>query len=123
MHAAYNRSSGVLNSVDSWRSLFFYLYTGVIQFAPLRSQGVNMRTQYIQERTTPDKPPPCSPKVIYSLAVAVGHSLVFLIFPRSLNFCIQLEVNTLRDLAFYNIQSKLTPENVVAELFSGFTCW
>ena len=36
--------------------------------------------------------------------------------------CIQLEVNALRDLAFDDIQSKVTPENVITELFSGFSC-
>jgi len=66
---------GVARVVDfagSWRSLFFYLCTGVIQFAPLKSRGADVRAQYIQEEATPDKPPPCSPKVIYSLASTVG---------------------------------------------------
>ena len=35
--------------------------------------------QYIQGQTTLDKPPPCSPKVIYSLAVAVSWSLCFFV--------------------------------------------
>jgi hypothetical protein len=57
---------------DSWRSLFFYLCTGDIQFAPLKSQGVDLRRRYVKEKTTDGLPAPCSPKGIYSLARAVG---------------------------------------------------
>ncbi|KAF9778362.1 hypothetical protein BJ322DRAFT_1147820 [Thelephora terrestris] len=85
----------------TWRSLFFYLYTDSIQFAPLKSQGANARAQYLREPTTPDKPPPCSPKTIYSIAT-------------------RLEIKALRDIAFDDIRSKVTSENVTIELFSGF---
>ena len=57
---------------DSWRSLFFYLCTDIIQFAPLKSQSVSARARYVQEETTPYQSPPCSPKSIYSLAAAVS---------------------------------------------------
>ncbi|KAF9645618.1 hypothetical protein BDM02DRAFT_3271586 [Thelephora ganbajun] len=90
-----------VGSFASWRSLFFYLCTDVIQFAPLKSQGTDMRAQYVREQTTPDEPPPCSPRVIYSLASA-------------------LDIKPLRDLAFDDIRSKVTSTNVVTELFSSF---
>ncbi|KAF9645620.1 hypothetical protein BDM02DRAFT_3262815 [Thelephora ganbajun] len=91
-----------VGSFASWRSLFFYLCTDVIQFAPLKSQGTDVRAQYVREQTTPDRPPPCSPRVIYSLASA-------------------LDIKPLRDLAFDDIRSKVTSTNVVTELFSSFT--
>ena len=58
----------------SWMSLFFYLCAESIKFAPLKSQGLDTRTRYIQEETDrhPHVPPPCSPKAIHSLAVAVS---------------------------------------------------
>ena len=69
--------SWTVDSVDSWRSLVFYLYTGTVEFAPLKSQGADVRARYVQERTTADKSPPCSPKAIYSLASVVSsHSHV-----------------------------------------------
>jgi len=54
--------------------MFFYLYVGSIRFAPLKSQGLDVRVQYIQKNAEldPHAPPPCSPKVIHSLAVAVS---------------------------------------------------
>jgi len=47
-------------------------------------------------------PPPCSPKAIYSLAVA-------------------LNIDPLRDLALSQIRSRITSANVITEFFSGFT--
>ena len=67
--------SSCVNFFDSWRSLFFYICTDVIQFARLRSQGIDVRARYVQKQTTPGKPPPCSPKVIYSLATAVSSDI------------------------------------------------
>ena len=95
----------------------------MIQFAPLRSQGANTRAQYIQGQTTLENPPPCSPKAIYSLATAVSCNLCFLCSRGRSTLSIQLEVKGLRKLAFDDIRSKVTPENVVTELFSGFTSW
>ena len=53
--------------------MFFYFCTGSIKLAPLNSQGSAARAQYIQAEAEldPHTPPPCSPKVIHSLAVAV----------------------------------------------------
>jgi hypothetical protein len=53
---------------SSWQSLFFYRCTDTISFAPLRSQGVDSRLNYIRGGTTTAAPPPCSPKSIYVLA-------------------------------------------------------
>jgi len=82
-YARYPVVTGISRIVDlanSWRSLFFYLCTDVIRFAPLKSQGADVRAQYVQERTTPDMPPPCSPKAIYSLAIAVSsHARVYFV--------------------------------------------
>ena len=55
----------------SWKSLFFYRCTDTISFAPLKSQGIDSRLEYIRENTVTDAPPPCSPKSIYILAELV----------------------------------------------------
>ncbi|KAF9778359.1 hypothetical protein BJ322DRAFT_1092792 [Thelephora terrestris] len=75
-----------------WKSLFFYSCTNVIHFAPIKSQGVEVRAQHGAG---------CSPRVIYSLATA-------------------LEIEPLRDLALNDIRSKITPKNLISELFSRF---
>jgi len=51
----------------SWRSLFFYLCTDDISFAPLKSQGEEYRLAYIFGAPLCSTPP-CSPKSIYVLA-------------------------------------------------------
>ena len=56
---------------SSWKSLFFYRCTDVISFAPLKSQGVDSRMNYIRQQTITAAPPPCSPKSIYVLASLV----------------------------------------------------
>ena len=58
----------------SWKSLFFYPCTDEVLFAPLRSQGVDYRSNYIREKTAAAAPPPCSPKGIYTLADLVRES-------------------------------------------------
>ena len=60
------------NGFPSWKSLLFYLCTGTITFAPLRSQGIELRSDYIRSNTTAAAPPPCSPKSLYVLAGEVG---------------------------------------------------
>ncbi|KAF9785359.1 hypothetical protein BJ322DRAFT_826989 [Thelephora terrestris] len=89
-----------VGSFTSWRSLFFYMCTDIIRFAPLKSQGIDVRARHIQEQTMQDKPPPCSPKAIYSLATALWNP-------------------ALRNLAFEDIRSKIADANVVTELFSS----
>lgn len=91
-----------IGSFASWSALFFYMCTGEIKFAPLRSQGADMRAQYVKEQGTSGKAPSCSPKAVYSIATV-------------------LEIKSLRELAFDDIRSKISSENIVAELFSAFT--
>ena len=55
----------------SWKSLFFYRCTNTISFAPLKSQGVDFRLNYIRIGAVTTTPPPCSPKSIYVLAKLV----------------------------------------------------
>lgn len=59
------------NDISSWKSLFFYHCTDVISFAPLKSQGVEARWNYIRGKKGAATPPPCSPKSIYVLASLV----------------------------------------------------
>ena len=56
-----------------WEALLFYLYTGIMNFAPLTSAGVQARDAYITEftRTHPHQPRPSSPKSMYQLATKV----------------------------------------------------
>ena len=69
------------NKRSSWRALFFYRCTDVISFAPLRSQGVDARSNYVRGRMGTATPPPCSPKSIYVLAsLARKHSIEHLIY-------------------------------------------
>ena len=68
------------NTLFSWKSLFFYRCTDEILFAPLKSQGVDSRLNYIRENTVTKTPPPCSPKSIYLLADFVSGPSVELIF-------------------------------------------
>ncbi|KAK0468588.1 hypothetical protein IW261DRAFT_1054264 [Armillaria novae-zelandiae] len=77
----------------TWKAFLAYLYTQEISFAPLMSSGTR--------RTTTNKDA-CSPKSMYRLAVKAG-------------------LDSLKDLAFENICSQLTPRNIVDEVFSKFT--
>ena len=52
----------------SWKSLFFYRCTDAILFAPLKSQGVDARSDYIRQNQGAAIPLPCSPKGIHVLA-------------------------------------------------------
>ena len=104
----------------SWKSLFFYRCTDTISFAPLRSQGVDSRLNYIRERSTTAAPPPCSPKTIYVLASLVRNlqsNISCTILTRQL----KLGIQPLCDSAFANIKSKVSPDNVVGEVFSWVT--
>ncbi|KAK0468587.1 hypothetical protein IW261DRAFT_1426283 [Armillaria novae-zelandiae] len=77
----------------TWKAFLAYLYTQEVSFAPLKSTGGTLRT------ATKDT---CSPKSMYRLAVKAG-------------------LDSLKDLAFENICSQLTPRNIVDEVFSKFT--
>ena len=53
-----------------WEALLFYVYTGKIAFAPLRSEGTEERMSAIKqhEHDHPHQPPLVSPKSVYRLA-------------------------------------------------------
>ncbi|KAF9645603.1 hypothetical protein BDM02DRAFT_3189560 [Thelephora ganbajun] len=109
---------------SAWRSLFFYKCTGQISFAPLRSQGVDSRLRYILERTTADAPPPCSPKSIYVLANLVSSRRPAKALIRGVALTLyrwKLNIQPLRDLAFKDVKSKLSEDNIVEEFFSCVT--
>jgi len=92
----------VAGSFSAWRSLFFYRCTDEISFALLKSQGADARLNHIRENTVAAAPSPCSPKSIYVLANMLG-------------------IQALCDMAFADIKSKVTPDNVVDEVFSWVT--
>ena len=54
--------------------MMFYLYTGMIDFAPPRSFGIQERKQYIAEyvRAHPLRAAPCSSKSMFRLADKVS---------------------------------------------------
>jgi len=63
-----------IGSFSAWKSLFFYRCTERILFAPLKSQGVELRLNFLHEKTIAAAPPPCSPKSIYVLAKLLKQS-------------------------------------------------
>ncbi|PSS15404.1 hypothetical protein PHLCEN_2v3280 [Hermanssonia centrifuga] len=89
---------------STWKALIFYLVTGEVAFAPLKSQ----RKESVKEADTDDQSPPnssaplCSPKSMYRIAD-------------------QLELEDLKVLAQNDILSKLSADNILSELFSEFT--
>lgn len=90
----------------TWKAFVFYLYTGQIAFAPLKSQGnpstgsSNLKPSR-KDNYTPS-PPLCSPKSMYRLADELG-------------------LNDLKALAKNAIGSKLSEQNIVTELLSTLT--
>ncbi|KAI0779796.1 hypothetical protein C8Q74DRAFT_716295 [Fomes fomentarius] len=82
----------------TWRSLIFYAYTGRIAFTPLRSQGFVYHDDGIDAAQLPI----CSPKSMYRLAAKYGNQ-------------------ELKMQAGFDIQSKLSTQNVLDELFGKFT--
>ncbi|KAH9938917.1 hypothetical protein B0H21DRAFT_757506 [Amylocystis lapponica] len=78
----------------TWMALVFYLYTGEVVFALLKSQRQAKLMGLFG-------PPPCSPKSMYRLADKYG-------------------LSELKELAKEDIRSKLTPQNILEELFSDF---
>ncbi|KAI0958428.1 hypothetical protein AcV7_004254 [Taiwanofungus camphoratus] len=90
----------------TWQSLIFYIYTGQLEFAPLRSQIPAIRdvNGKATERNRSYQPPSCSPKSMYRLADKYG-------------------LKELKDLAVNDLKVKLSADNILAELFSPFTSW
>ncbi|KAM5532553.1 hypothetical protein V8D89_013759 [Ganoderma adspersum] len=84
----------------TWRTFIFYAYSGKLSFAPLRSQE-----RVREDSRSPQglfEPPPCSPKSMYRLAEKYG-------------------IQPLKEAALNDIKDKLSPHNILTELFSSFT--
>ncbi|GJF00224.1 hypothetical protein PsYK624_165040 [Phanerochaete sordida] len=88
----------------TWHALVFFVYTGTIHFAPLRSNGLEARRAALEQHrgARPDLPALCSPKSMYRLADMVG-------------------LAPLKELAEKEIQRQLAHEGIAAELFSHFS--
>jgi len=86
----------------TWKALFFFLYTGDFEFAPLKSQGPGGRTHDAGENRRPSDPPLCSPKSICYLAI-------------------KLRLEDLEVIANEDISAKTSASNVVREAFSKST--
>ncbi|KAI0690191.1 hypothetical protein C8T65DRAFT_817442, partial [Cerioporus squamosus] len=80
----------------TFKAFIFYTYTREVEFAPLKSQ------HHAYDRGSEDTPPRCSPKSMYRLAE-------------------KYDIPELREKALSSIRSKLTPDNVLEEIFSRFT--
>ncbi|KAG2750741.1 hypothetical protein P692DRAFT_20831644 [Suillus brevipes Sb2] len=80
----------------TWHAFIYYCYTGIVNFANLRSQST------ADEQSRLEGPPHCSPKSMYQLA-------------RKLNN------EPLSRLALKAIESRLSAANVLDEAFSKFT--
>ncbi|KAI0806908.1 hypothetical protein C8Q74DRAFT_1188125 [Fomes fomentarius] len=106
-----NGTSGVESSVKqrqillpsiahrTLKACIFYVYTGKVNFLPLRSEGASNRQFALF--TTSEVAPACSPKSMYRLAELYGMS-------------------ELQTLAYQEIVLRLTPANIVEEAFSSF---
>jgi hypothetical protein len=81
----------------TWHAFVYYCYTGIINFANLRSQNTLDEQSRLE-----DGPPHCSPKSMYQLA-------------RKLNN------ESLSRLALKAIETRLSAANILDETFSKFT--
>ncbi|EKM49895.1 uncharacterized protein PHACADRAFT_131778 [Phanerochaete carnosa HHB-10118-sp] len=88
----------------TWHALVFFIYTGKIYFAPLRSNGLQAHRLACGEHNSahPDFPSLCSPKSMYRLADMVGLPI-------------------LKAFAEQEIHRQLSLECVTSELFSHFS--
>ncbi|KAG1751624.1 uncharacterized protein EDB91DRAFT_616278 [Suillus paluster] len=84
----------------TWHAFIYYCYTGIVNFASLRSQGT-LEAAHQQSRLK-DGPPHCSPKSIYQLAR-------------------KLHNEPLSQLALKAIEIRLSTANILDEAFSKFT--
>ncbi|KIP03404.1 hypothetical protein PHLGIDRAFT_121629 [Phlebiopsis gigantea 11061_1 CR5-6] len=86
----------------TWNAFIFYIYTGDVVFAPLKSQVQMPEPGTVRRDGLTAAAPRCSPKSMYRLADELG-------------------LDDLKTLAKKDIESKLSADNILAELFSGFT--
>lgn len=88
----------------TWEALLYWLYTGIVVFAPLKSGGKAARDQFIEQyaAANPDRPAPVSCKSVYRLADA-------------------LHLDTLKKRALDHLTAQLSMQTYLHELFSPFT--
>lgn len=88
----------------TWNALVYFIYTGNIHFAPLRSNGLKERQAAVERHCTdnPDLPALCSPKSMYRLADMVG-------LPK------------LRRISLQEIKRQLSTKGIATEVFSHFS--
>ncbi|KAI0086240.1 hypothetical protein BDY19DRAFT_1059097 [Irpex rosettiformis] len=91
-------------AANTWQALVHFVYTGTIHFAPLKSQGLELRQaeQTKHREKNPHLPPLCSPKSIYRLADSVG-------------------LDELKILARRDLEARISEENIIREVFSKFS--
>ncbi|KAJ3558358.1 hypothetical protein NM688_g974 [Phlebia brevispora] len=91
-------------AANTWHALVYYIYTGRIYFAPLRSEGKQLRADALERHrvANPALPALCSPKSIYRLADIVGF-------------------DDLKKLAGKELSSKLSAQTIVPEVFCRFS--
>ncbi|KAJ3486470.1 hypothetical protein NLI96_g4230 [Meripilus lineatus] len=92
----------IFSYTGRWQALVYYLGTGEISFSSLRSETHSLNALLPEDLSKGWGAPPCSPKSMYRLA----H---------------QLQLTDLKKLAFEDIESKLSAQNIFNELFSSFT--
>lgn len=70
VYQVINPKVNVIEPLARWQNLLFYLYTGQVHYAPLKSQGVELRRSETRKYRVihPRRPPPYSPKSMYRLA-------------------------------------------------------
>jgi len=84
----------------TWQALILYLYSGNIEFLPLKSE--RSPSQSIGVAEGDHLYHPCSPKSMYRLATKLGF-------------------DDLKNLAFKSIRAGLSKNNILNEAFSEFT--
>ncbi|OAX32881.1 hypothetical protein K503DRAFT_869896 [Rhizopogon vinicolor AM-OR11-026] len=84
----------------TWHAFVYYCYTGTVNFSSLRSQATTEAT--LQQSPSKDDPPRCSPKSMYQLAR-------------------KLRNDSLAQLAFKAIETRLSAANILDEALSKFT--
>ncbi|KAH9930743.1 uncharacterized protein B0H18DRAFT_953118 [Fomitopsis serialis] len=88
----------------TWQALIYYLYTGIVVFAPLSSNGKEARDSFLADykKSYPNRPTPSSCKALYDVAVKLG-------------------LNDLQKRAFSFLRRQLNEKNIIDELFSPLT--